>query len=441
MSETNAKTSTEQTPDPIQAEAKRLMDEIKTIKSRVEECLKATELARQKADSEALFAFNAKGACEGHSTAIANLKGTVEADIKSITTNKQKTDELLAFITAGKPVIDSEMKAITERRKEVDQASQEIVKVAQTGSVRLQEIDASKTAAETALKTTNEALKAAVLARTNAEAAEEESTKFSADSRMQTATVAENLKVTKQCSVDVQKLLTDAQNDKTELATVLEHIAKSDEITVGYEARLVKLTEELGTLIKKADDLLPNFASAGLASAFCAQKKRFAWPQIWWLATFILCVVLLIIVALPSFLAAVFPSYLATLTGKTVDPTWNETLHGMVMRLPILIPLVWLAIYAGRNHMLSVRLEEDYAYKEAISIAFEGYKREMQGIAAGNSTDSAPINKLCVNILTAIAERPGRIYDHHNKDITVANEVTEIMAKANEFRQKQTATR
>jgi hypothetical protein len=96
-----------------------------------------------------------------------------------------------------------------------------------------------------------------------------------------------------------------------------------------------------------------------------------------------------------------------------------------------------LAKVLQHNYMLAVRLEEDYAYKEAISIAFEGYKREMQGIAAGDASNSAPINKLCWNILTAIAERPGRIYDHHNKDITVANEVIDALAKAKELGQKK----
>ncbi len=55
------------------------------------------------------------------------------------------------------------------------------------------------------------------------------------------------------------------------------------------------------------------------------------------------------------------------------------------LRLQIVLPIIWLAIYAGRNYMMSVRMEEDYAYKEAISTAFEGYKREMEKIAAGDS--------------------------------------------------------
>jgi hypothetical protein len=73
--------------------------------------------------------------------------------------------------------------------------------------------------------------------------------------------------------------------------------------------------------------------------------------------------------------------------------------------------------------MLSLRLEEEYAYKEAVSTAFEGYKREMKDIDAGEAANPSPLTKLCTNILAAIAERPGRIYEGKNRDITIPNEM------------------
>jgi hypothetical protein len=454
MTDTAADTPSEQSPDSIRLQAEQLLDAIKTAKAqaednlkaaevarqKAEEHLKAAELARQKADSEALFAFNAKGACERHSTDIAQLKGTVEAEVNSIVTNKQKSDDLLATITANKPVMEGDIKAIGDRRKEVDQASQEIVKAAQTGAARLGEIEASRTAADASLKTANEAREAVLQARDTSHSAQEEAAKFSADAKTFAASIAENLKTSNEGSGDIQKLVTDARTNNTQLATILEHLTKSDGIAGGYETRLAALTKQLESQIERVDVLLPGAASAGLASAFCAQKRKFARSQKLWAGTFIACIVLLLIVSLPSFIAAVFPSTMAAWTGKSTEPTWNETLHGFVMRLPILIALVWLAVYAGRHYMLSLRLGEDYAYKEAISTAFEGYKREMQGIQAGEATNPTPINTLCVNILTAIAERPGRIYEHHNKDITLANEALALVARAKELGQRQTRT-
>ena len=72
--------------------------------------------------------------------------------------------------------------------------------------------------------------------------------------------------------------------------------------------------------------------------------------------------------------------------------------------------------------MMSLRMEEDYACKEVISTAFEGYKREMEKIAVGDGENPTPITILCTNILRAIAERPGRIYEGKQRDINLASE-------------------
>lgn len=412
--------------------------EIQEIRKKAEEQLKAAETARQKADSEALYASNAKGACESHSTTIASLKGSVEADVNSILSNKQKSDELLAAVNAGKATIDAEMKTISDRRKEVDQASLEIVTAAQSGTAHSKDIDNSKATSEAALNSINEMLKSATHARTRAETAQKEAESFSTKASELAVSVTESHGASTQHSSEIQTLLAEAQANQANLAKVLDHLKKSDEIAGGYEARVEKLIDELETLNKRVESLLPGATSAGLASSFNQQKARFVAPQKRWLNMFVWCMVGLIIIALPSFIAAVFGNFITAYFGKDIfgqsmNSTWDSTFRNLAMRLPIVIPLVWLAIYAGRNYMLSLRLEEDYAYKEAISTAFEGYKREMKEIVAVDTTSPAPLTKLCLNVLTAIAERPGRIYEGKHQDITLINE---IMEKGEDFRKK-----
>jgi len=181
--------------------------------------------------------------------------------------------------------------------------------------------------------------------------------------------------------------------------------------------------------------LLPGATSAGLASAFNKQKARFVDPQRRWLLTFVGCIGLLVIVAIPSFLSAIG----INLAGHLQDDTWSTIWRSLTMRLPIVLPLVWLAIYAGRNYMISLRLEEDYAYKEAISTAFEGYKREMEKIAASDVVNPTPIATLCTNILTAIAERPGRIYEGKPQDINLLSEIYAALEKGADISKKKIA--
>ena len=63
--------------EELQKEAQRLLGEIEQFRRQAEEQSKAAETARKNADSEGLFAINAKRVCEEHSTAIAGLKGTL----------------------------------------------------------------------------------------------------------------------------------------------------------------------------------------------------------------------------------------------------------------------------------------------------------------------------------------------------------------------------
>jgi hypothetical protein len=436
MSEPSKDSPKEQALAPVISEAQRLLEEIKQAKAQAEEHLRAAELARNKADSEALFAFNAKGACEGHSTAIASLKGTVEVDVNSIATNKQRSDELLAAVNTGKASIDADMKTINDRRKEVDQAALTVVKAAEVGAAHLIDIDASKESAKSALELTHDALKAATQAGTSTEAAQKQAEKLSAEAAALTTSISDHHKVTKQRADETEALLAQAQTSEASLKKVLDHLAKSDEIATGHEERVAKLELDLKSLMERVEGLLPGATSAGLASSFNKQKARFVAPQRQWLWTFVSCIVGLVLLAFPSFLSLLGVNWF----GHAPDPTWDATWRSLTLRLPIVAPLVWLAIYAGRNYMISLRLEEDYAYKEAISTSFEGYKREMEKIAAGDGTNPTPITILCTNVLRAIAERPGRIYEGKPQDINLLTEASALLEKSADISKKKLAT-
>jgi hypothetical protein len=74
-------------------------------------------------------------------------------------------------------------------------------------------------------------------------------------------------------------------------------------------------------------------------------------------------------------------------------------------------------------------------------MSFEGYKREMEKIETGDASNLNPLNTLCRNVLMAMADRPGRIYEGKHRDITPFNEARGAVEKVAEFSKKQTATR
>jgi len=186
---------------------------------------------------------------------------------------------------------------------------------------------------------------------------------------------------------------------------------------------LAELTSGYSELNKKIEGLLPNATSAGLASAFRNQKERFRKPQRNWLVTFVITIGLLLAVGLVG-----SPIIGMSVTNESSE-TWDGILRHIAFRLPIIVPLVWLGIYAGRNYMLALRVEEEYAFKEAVSTAFEGYKREMANIPAVGGSSTPPLVVLCENVLLALAQRPGRIYEGRHEDITPLSPVRAIFGR------------
>ncbi|MCM3565688.1 hypothetical protein [Hydrogenophaga intermedia] len=64
-------------------------------------------------------------------------------------------------------------------------------------------------------------------------------------------------------------------------------------------------------------------------------------------------------------------------------------------------------------------------YKEAVSTAFEGYKREMSTVSIAAEEGPNPLVTLCENVLKTLGQRPGRIYEGRHDDITVITPVVD----------------
>jgi len=202
---------------------------------------------------------------------------------------------------------------------------------------------------------------------------------------------------------------------KSAAGTTKELAKKADNVTEvlqGYETRLADLEKRCAMQLKAIESLLPGAASAGLAYSFEQQKKRFEKPQKNWLIAGLIALTGLLLVG-----AIGMPGLplIGSLPQEGLD---GGLLKHVLIRLPLAIPLIWIAIYAGHNYMVALRIEEDYAYKEAVSRAFEGYKREMANVPGLSPNDSGPLVTLCTNVLNAMAERPGRIYEGRQESLT-----------------------
>jgi phage gp37-like protein len=108
--------------------------------------------------------------------------------------------------------------------------------------------------------------------------------------------------------------------------------------------------------------------SQGLAQAFSDKSASLNQSMLIW-----------VLVLLGALLAAGilahqrFPEILAAVTGK---PDWGVVLLNVVLGALSIAPAVWVAWIATKQIGQRFRLAEDYAYKAALSTAYEGYRAE-----------------------------------------------------------------
>jgi len=380
--------------------------------AQIEEHLKAVQDARKNADSEALLAFNAKKACEDHATAISTLKGTAESESAWLSTTRKTVEGDAQMVSAARRETEGSAIAAAAAKDKSEThlagCKTNLEKTESTLTSTEAEYDRVKTVKQEATDVATD------LART----------KGTVDG--QAATVAASYAQVADAAAKVQtdsKAVADGKARASELVTQMESVTETSKAARDrvdqYETTLKLLQDEYNRVREQIEALLPGSTSAGLASAFQDQKKRFDNPQSVWLWTFIVSIVALVGVGIWH-LVAVNEAVKAAAAGSSL--TWDLVLRHLANRLVLVVPLLWIALVASRNYSNALRLQEDYAFKEAISRSFEGYRTQMTSLAM--LTDHKPLVQLCENVLRTLSERPGRLYEGKHDDVTPLSTVT-----------------
>ena len=389
-----------------EAAADALVATINSLKERAESAARAAEEANSKANSESGFAFNAKQNAEDHAKAIAQVRGTVDADFAWLTTTKKNAEELAQAITSSKTTSDGDARAAAQSKAEAEKEAASVKAASERVAALLPAIEKIQGNIAAALEKVTAESATVSVAKANVEAG------ATAIQTLQTQ-IAETASKATADAATVAKNESDSKSLHPSMTEIVATAKVTHERVTEYQNQLGQLTAEFNALHTKIEGLLPNATSAGLASAFRNQKGRFSKPQRNWLFTFVAAIVCILaagVIGLPG----IWPG--AGTSGG--QDSWDSILRHLVTRLPLVAPLVWLATYAGHHYTLALRVEEEYAFKEAMSTAFEGYKREMAGISNSGDGALSPIVALCENVLRALAQRPGRIYEGRHEDIT-----------------------
>lgn len=150
------------------------------------------------------------------------------------------------------------------------------------------------------------------------------------------------------------------------------------------------------TLLDEIEGLIPGATSAGLATAYKEMKDKFDTPIRNFSIIFYFALALLFILAF-VFITDDFGLWYINFV-KIDEP--KLLLNNLFFKLPILLPVLWLAIFASKRRSEDRRLQQEYAHKEALAKSYESFRYQIDAL----KTDDEQLKKqLLERSIAAIA--------------------------------------
>ena len=153
---------------------------------------------------------------------------------------------------------------------------------------------------------------------------------------------------------------------------------------VGLEKKAAKILTESNDHVKQTNDVLSRMTEVeeknilqqksiaqtltmaskyGMAASFKERKDELKTPMVFWAIVFISAMGGLFFTGinyiLPKFQGGSIPS--------TTD---------ILIEISLIAPLIWLGWMSAKQYGFTSRIREDYSFKYASALAFEGYKKE-----------------------------------------------------------------
>lgn len=172
---------------------------------------------------------------------------------------------------------------------------------------------------------------------------------------------------------------------------------------------LAKAADEHLRLLEEIRQTLAGANRVGMASSFEARKTELGRQQVIWQVIFVMTVGLITL--------AVWKLVLPTIVAGT--PEWSKLLP----ELGIVSPLIWLGWFAAKQYGYTSKLREDYAFKSAAAMAYEGHKKAAREV-------NEDLERILLEFsLYNMAQNPIRLYESGSIHGTPMHEVLDQLLK------------
>lgn len=215
---------------------------------------------------------------------------------------------------------------------------------------------------------------------------------------------------------DIQTINDDIIKKQTEIARIKNEIELTQNSNNTNQQKIENFNEKLKeqidlnsfhqTYIKKT---IEDVSRAGMAGSFKKRKDELKWIQFAWAAFTIISI-----------------SGLLGISYSIVEPVISKEdydIKHILVKLPVFASAVWLGWFGAKQYGFTSRIMEDYSFKYAISMAFEGYKKEAMEI------DKALLQKLIELTIFNISKSPVSNFDSKSNHGTPYNEIFESLTK------------
>ena len=231
----------------------------------------------------------------------------------------------------------------------------------------------------------------------------------------------------RESDITVKKIKNDLATEMEELQAFYDEVFgqkdDSGEVKNGlkYEIQerknaldLMKVNQQnqYDALKTQIEGIIPGATSVGLASAYYDLSTSFIVPIRIYTGLFVISIIMLLMLA---FYFTDQNLILVSSSDATRDiAVIKDVGIFLLQRLPIILPIIWLAIFASKRRSEAERLKQEYAHKEALAKSYQSFKQQIEDLDSENKEPL--LEKLLAATIDTIATNASSTLDKKHGD-------------------------
>lgn len=169
-------------------------------------------------------------------------------------------------------------------------------------------------------------------------------------------------------------------------------------------------------LNKQIENLLPGATSAGLSSAYNEMRNKFSKSAKWYAGGFYVSLSILLVTIL-SIRDVVLVDKIPL--DKGIWISLLVLLGNFAVKIPFIIPALWLVIFMSRRRSEAERLSQEYVHKEVLAKSYDSYKQQIEKLSKEDQKELLPV--LMEGMIRAISLNPAETLDKkHQSDSPIS---------------------